>query len=200
VDVLSEVTADRDPVRQFGRWFEEAIAADLPQPEAMTLATASADGRPSARMVLLKQADEHGFVFFSNYESRKGQQLEQNPRAALVFYWLPLHRQVRIEGRVECLPEAESDRYFATRPRGSQLSAIASRQSEPIASRTVLEDRVRELEELCGEEPPRPDFWGGYRVIPSLIEFWQGRPNRLHDRLCYSVRSDGSWEITRLSP
>lgn len=199
-EVLSEATVHPDPIRQFDQWFEDAVVAELPQPEAMALATGSPDGRPSARMVLLKQVDERGFVFFSNYESRKGGELTQNPHAALVFYWAALHRQVRIEGRVERLPDAESDRYFATRPRGSQLSAIASRQSEPIASREMLEDRVRQLEEYYdNQSPERPAYWGGYRVIPSLIEFWQGRPNRLHDRLRY-YRAAGGWEITRLSP
>jgi pyridoxamine 5'-phosphate oxidase len=201
VDLLSEAAADPDPMRKFEAWYADAVAADLPQPDAMALATVSPEGRPSARMVLLKQADQRGFVFFTNYDSRKGRELATNPYAALVFYWNALHRQVRIEGRVERLAATESDEYFATRPRGSQVAAVASRQSEPIDSRAVLENRVQELEKNYGAgEVPRPDYWGGYRVVPSVIEFWQGRPNRLHDRLRYDRVPDGSWSKVRLSP
>jgi pyridoxamine 5'-phosphate oxidase len=192
--------ASSDPIEQFRRWFDEAIAADLHEPNAMTLATATPDGRPSARVVLLKGFDGRGFVFYTNYEGRKSGELEANPRCALVFYWGELERQVRVEGRASRIPEEESDGYFGSRPRGSRLGAWASEQSRPVESRGVLEARLRGLEaEYEGREVPRPPFWGGYRVEPYSIEFWQGRENRLHDRLVYRC-SGGSWSRERLQP
>jgi pyridoxamine 5'-phosphate oxidase len=197
---LRENEVDPDPVRQFLRWLDHAVAAQLREPHGMTLATATADARPSARMVLLRGLDDRGFVFFTNYESRKGEELSTNPRAALVFWWPELERQVRIEGRVEVVTAAESDAYFQARPRGHRLAALASPQSRVIAARSVLEERLRELEEQYpGEEVPRPPHWGGYRVVPALIEFWQGRPNRVHDRLRYERQGEG-WRIERLAP
>jgi pyridoxamine 5'-phosphate oxidase len=189
-----------DPIALFREWFDAARDADVRFPETMTLATASADGAPSARMVLLKGVDEEGFVFYSGYESRKGGELAENPRAALVFYWQPLGRQVRVEGTVERVPPAESDEYFARRPRGSQLAAWASEQSKPLASREGLEERYAELEaEHAGGEVPRPDHWGGYRLRPEAIEFWQHRDNRLHERVRYTRAREG-WVVTMLSP
>jgi len=197
---LRESDADPDPIEQFRGWFEQALAADLHEPNAMTLATATPGGSPSARMVLLKGFDERGFVFYTNYEGRKAEELEANPRAALVLYWGELRRQVRVEGGVSRLPDAESDAYFAGRPRGSQLGAWASEQSRPVSDRGVLEQRLRELEaNYEGHDVPRPPFWGGYRVEPETIEFWQGRENRLHDRMVYR-RSDGQWRRERLQP
>ena len=197
---LREADAATDPVEQFGRWFDEALAAGLREPNAMTLATATADGLPSARVVLLKGFDERGFVFYTNYEGRKARELGENPHAALVFYWGELERQVRIEGRVARVPEEESDAYYASRPRGSRLGAWASEQSRPVGSRGKLEERLRELEaEHEGREVPRPPFWGGYRVEPEAVEFWQGRENRLHDRLVYR-RAGGGWRLERLQP
>ena len=189
-----------DPIEQFGRWIEEALAEGLLLPNTMTLATATADGRPSARMVLLKGFDHRGFVFYTNYESRKSRELAANPHAALVFYWARLERQVRVEGRVERVDEDESDTYFASRPLESRLGAWASRQSAPLASRRELEDRVAELErEHTGDDVPRPPHWGGWLVRPDAIELWQGRPNRLHDRFLYTRAGDG-WDRTRLYP
>ncbi len=197
---LRESEVARDPIDQFRRWFEEALAANLHEPNAMTLATATPDGSPSARIVLLKGFDERGFVFYTNYEGRKAGELEPNPRCALLFYWGELERQVRIEGRADRVPDEESDAYFASRPRGSRLGAWTSEQSQPVENRAALEDRLRELEEEYeGREIPRPPFWGGYRVEPETFEFWQGRENRLHDRLLYT-RSDGVWKIQRLQP
>lgn len=197
---LSESDLDPDPIEQFRKWFEEALNANLHEPNAMTLATATPDGKPSARIVLLKGFDERGFVFYTNYEGRKAQELEKNPRAALVFYWGELERQVRIEGQVVRISNEESDAYYMSRPRGSRLGAWASEQSRPIENRELLVEKVRELEAGYAErEIPRPPFWGGYRVVPEAIEFWQGRENRLHDRLLYR-RSGEEWEIKRLQP
>lgn len=198
---LDETDLRPDPLAQFRGWFEDALAAGLHEPNAMTLATATPDGKPSARVVLLKGFDERGFVFYTNYEGRKGEELARNPRAALVFYWGELERQVRIEGRASRVPERESDAYYASRPRGSRLGAWASEQSRPVESREVLESRLRALErEYEGREVPRPPFWGGYRVEPEAVEFWQGRQNRLHDRIVYRRRGAGGWEIERLQP
>jgi pyridoxamine 5'-phosphate oxidase len=189
-----------DPLLQFHQWFEETLAADLHEPNAMIVATATPDGRPSARTVLLKGYDERGFVFYTNYEGRKAGELDANPACALLFYWGELERQVRIEGRATRLSDSESDAYFASRPRGSRLGAWASEQSRPVEDRSVLEERVRELEaRYVGREIPRPPFWGGYRVEPEVVEFWQGRESRLHDRLVYGRTGDG-WQIERLQP
>jgi len=197
---LSESDVDPEPVEQFRRWFEEALAAGLHEPNAMIVATASPDGLPSARVVLLKGFDDRGFVFYTNYEGRKGRELEENPRAALLFYWGELERQVRIEGTASRVSEEESDAYYAGRPRGSRLGALASEQSRVVGSREVLEGRIRTLEaEYEGRDVPRPAFWGGYRVEPEAVEFWQGRENRLHDRLVYR-RGDGGWKMERLQP
>ncbi|MDQ3953325.1 MAG: pyridoxamine 5'-phosphate oxidase [Actinomycetota bacterium] len=200
VEPLELGDLDPDPIVQFGRWMEEALQEGLLLPNTMTLATAGADGRPSARMVLLKGFDESGFVFYTNYASRKSRELEENPAAALVFYWSRLERQVRVEGRVEKVSVEESDGYFASRPLESRLGAWASKQSAPLASRAELEDRVAELERRhSGGDVPRPPHWGGWLVRPEAIELWQGRPNRLHDRFLYTRRGDG-WERTRLYP
>ncbi|MFN4261816.1 MAG: pyridoxamine 5'-phosphate oxidase [Gemmataceae bacterium] len=197
---LNEHEMACDPFEQFGRWLEQSLAANLPQPNAMTLATATATGQPAARMVLLRGCDERGFVFYTNYDSRKSRELMENPQAALVFYWAELERQVRVEGSVERVADAEADAYFQSRPLGSQLGAWASPQSQVIPDRSTLDRSMRETQERFGQAPvPRPPFWGGYRVVPHRIEFWQGRPNRLHDRLCY-VRHDGRWLLQRLAP
>jgi pyridoxamine 5'-phosphate oxidase len=198
---LSETEVDPNPFLQFKQWFEQALAAQLPEPNAMTIATAMPDGKPSARMVLLKDFDQRGFVFFTNYNSRKGQELAENPQAALVFWWAELERQVRITGHVEKVAETESDKYFYSRPENSRLGAWASHQSEVIASREVLEQSLQDLQhQYENQEIPRPSHWGGLRVIPTEIEFWQGRPNRLHDRLLYTSLGDRIWKIQRLSP
>ncbi len=198
---LKESDADPNPIEQFRRWFDDALAADLHEPNAMTMATATPEARPSARIVLLKGLDERGFVFYTNYEGRKSGELETNPYAALVFYWGELERQVRIEGRVSRVSEEESDAYFEGRPRGSQLGAWVSEQSRLVEDRGALEERLREIEaEYEGREVPRPPFWGGYRVEPETIEFWQGRENRLHDRLRYRRSDDGGWRRERLQP
>ena len=197
---LAEADVAPDPVEQFRRWFDVALAAGLHEPNAMTVATATRDGRPSARVVLLKGFEERGFVFYTNYEGRKGRELEENPRAALLFYWGELERQVRVEGAVSRVSEEESDAYYASRPRGSRLGAWASEQSRVVGGREVLEGRIGDLEaEYEGREVPRPPFWGGYRVGPEVVEFWQGRENRLHDRLVYR-RQGAGWEIRRLQP
>lgn len=189
-----------DPITQFNQWFEEAVKSEQPEVDAMTLSTATPDGRVSARVVLLKGCDERGFVFFTNYESRKSREMTANPRAALTFYWHALHRQVRIEGDVEKVPTRESEDYFQTRPRGSQIGAWASPQSEEIANRTELERRVAEIEERFKDGAVNcPPFWGGFRLRPASIEFWQGRESRLHDRILYTLR-DGKWRISRLAP
>jgi pyridoxamine 5'-phosphate oxidase len=198
---LDENSVDRNPVDLFRRWFDDAVASGAKLPNAMTLATVSTDGKPSARVVLLKQVDEEGFVFFTNYRSQKAVELKVNPQAALVFYWTQLDRQVRVEGRVKKISAAESDEYFATRPRESQLGALASPQSETIESRKVLEENLRELEERYqNREVERPEHWGGYRLIPDRIEFWQNRDGRLHDRINYEREADSSWVISRLAP
>jgi len=197
---LRENDADRNPFVQFDRWFRAALEAQLPESNAMTLATATPDGRPSARMVLLKGYDTRGFVFYTNYESRKGGELAANPRAALILFWPQLHQQIRIEGRVERVTEAESDAYFSSRSRGSQIAARASRQSQVLAGRAELDRRVEQLAAAYPEgDVPRPLYWGGFRVRPEVFEFWQGRPSRLHDRLVYRPSGDG-WRIDRLSP
>jgi len=197
---LRESDVDPDPIRQFSKWFEEAITIGVIEPHSMALATSTPDGRPSVRIVLLRGCDERGFAFFTNYESRKAIELEANPRAALVLHWHELERQVRIEGRVERVSAAESDAYFQSRPVGSRLGAWASRQSEVIASRESLEARYEELQSRYPDgEVPRPENWGGYLVVPDVMEFWQGRPNRLHDRLLFSRRGTG-WVIERLAP
>lgn len=199
-DGLDESRLDPDPFRQFRLWLDQAVAAPIKEPLAMALATATPDGKPSARMVLLRGFDERGFVFFSNYDSRKGLELNANPQAAVVLFWDVLDRQVRIEGRVERATEAESDEYFRSRPPGSRLGAWASRQSQIIASRNVLEAQMAEFERRFPDEIPRPPNWGGYRLVAESIEFWQGRPNRLHDRLRFVRGDDCSWRIERLSP
>ncbi len=198
---LDERNVDANPIRQFQLWFDEAVGRGLPLAEAMTLCTASIDGKPSARMVLLKGVSESGFVFYTNYRSRKARELDVNPFAALVFYWEPLERQVRVEGKVVRISAEESDKYFQTRPRESQLGAIASPQSDVIESREVLEQEFQELEEKYRDQMiERPAHWGGYRLVPERIEFWKGRPGRLHDRLLYEVQADGSWNRSRLAP
>jgi pyridoxamine 5'-phosphate oxidase len=196
---LDESDVDADPFRQFHAWMREAIEAQVPEPTAMTLATVDATGRPSARIMLLKGLDERGFVFYTNYASRKGGEFAANPRAALVFFWKELERQVRIEGSVEKVSAAESDEYYGMRPLGSRIGAWASTQSAVIASRGWLEARVKEAETTYGENPPRPPNWGGYRVVPEVLEFWQGRRSRLHDRIVYA-RAGAGWSRSRLSP
>lgn len=189
-----------DPLAQFQRWFDQALASQLPEPNAMHLTTVGADGRPSGRIVLLKGLDE-GFLFFTNYQSRKGHELARNDRAALTFFWVELERQVRVEGCVERVSEAESDAYFASRPRGSQIGAWVSAQSEVVPDREFLEKRAAELAAKFAEQPvPRPPHWGGYRLKPDYLEFWQGRPSRLHDRIAYTWQLGGNWKIERLSP
>ena len=197
---LDPVDCDPDPLVEFRRWFQAAIDAQLPSVNAMTLATVDERGRPAARIVLLKEVDDRGFVFFGNYDSRKGRDLAAHPFAALVLFWEPLHRQVRIEGEIEKIAPADSDAYFASRPRGSQIGAIASPQSRPIASRAALEALVADTERAVGSgEPVRPPHWGGYRVLPDMIELWQGQPSRLHDRVRYR-RDGGRWQRDRLAP
>jgi pyridoxamine 5'-phosphate oxidase len=197
---LDEAEVDRDPIRQFARWFEEARQAELLEPNAMTLATASADGSPSARIVLLRSADERGFAFFTDYRSRKGRELEANPRAALVFYWGELERQVRVSGTVSRVSRDENEAYFLSRPRGSRLGAWTSHQSTVIEARADLEERLEAMAaRFDGGDVPLPPHWGGFRVRPDAIEFWQGRENRLHDRVRY-LREAGAWKVERLSP
>ena len=197
---LDEKTIDRDPIKQFQTWFNDAFEAKLPLPEAMTLATATPDGKPSARMVLLKQVDHDGFVFYTNYNSDKAEQLDENPYAALVFYWAKLDRQVRVEGSISRTSREESLAYFATRPRESQIGAWASEQSEVISSRAELEQRAEELEKQYRDrEIECPEHWGGYRLKPERIEFWKSRIGRLHDRILYQ-RDGDAWTITRIAP
>jgi len=200
---LSEAQADPDPIRQFERWFGDALRAKIPLPNAMTLATVTPTGAPSARIVLLKGVESGGFVFFTNYASRKGRELEARAAACLLFLWSDLERQVRVDGTVEKVTAAESDAYYASRPLGARLSAWASAQSEKVVSREVLEKAMEEARRRHGEQPPRPPHWGGYRVAPREIEFWQGRSDRLHDRLVYRRRESREkvgWTIERLSP
>ena len=198
---LQRGSMDPDPIRQFVRWYQEAEHAEIPLPNAMTLATSSRQGKPAARMVLLKGVDERGFVFYTNYESRKSQDLRVNPFAALVFCWLPLSRQVRIEGAVRPVEPDESDLYFASRPRGHQIEAHASSQSQVIEDRLFLEQQFKDVtEKFAGQSVPRPPHWGGFRVVPEMLEFWQEGDNRLHDRLRYRRDNAGRWVIERLAP
>ena len=196
---MEERDLDPDPLRQFTRWFEDARSTALPAPEAMALATATPEGRPSVRMVLLKSADEHGFTFHTNYESRKGDELIANPHAALLFHWQPLGRQVRVEGRVERVPSKESEAYFRTRPLGSRLAAWASPQSRPLADRAELDRLYAEAQERFGADVPLPPTWGGFRLVADAYEFWQHGDDRLHDRIRYERDGDG-WSTTRLAP
>ncbi|SOE51216.1 Pyridoxamine 5'-phosphate oxidase [plant metagenome] len=198
-NVLLEDQAASSPIDQFGLWFDQALAGKVPEPNAMTLATADAAGRPSARIVLLKGYDPDGFVFYTNYESRKGEDLAAQPWASLLFFWQALERQVRIEGPVEKVSAADSDAYYKVRPLGSRIGAWASKQSQPI-SRDELEARNAQYTASLGEDPPRPPHWGGYRLRPESMEFWQGRPSRLHDRLVYRRDDGGIWRVVRLSP
>ena len=197
---LDEASVARDPLLQFSRWFQEALNCGFAEPNAMALATADAGGRPSVRIVLLKGFDERGFAFYTNYQSRKGRELAENPRAALLFHWVELERQARIEGRVEKVSPEESDEYYASRPLGSRIGAWASPQSSVLAHREELEAKLAELTTKYGGNPPRPPHWGGYRLVPDVLEFWQGRPNRLHDRVRYCREALGLWKIERLAP
>jgi pyridoxamine 5'-phosphate oxidase len=197
---LSEADVLDDPVAQFGKWFEEALAAQVNEPNAMSVATVDADGKPSSRIVLIKQYDARGFTWYTNYESQKGRQLSANPHAALLFFWRELERQVRIEGRVERTEAAESDKYFYSRPLKSQVAAVASHQSEPIANREQMEANYDAVAAATGEHPTRPDYWGGFRLVPERVEFWQGRRSRFHDRIVYVKQADGSWIKQRLQP
>ncbi len=198
---LDEKDVAADPLDQFRKWFDEAVAAEAREPNAMAVATVGAGGRPAVRMVLLKGFEGGRFVFYTNRESRKGQELAAHPAASLLFWWPELERQVRIEGAIAPVGDAESDAYFATRPRGSQLGAWASDQSRPIPSREVLERRLAEAEaRFAGRPVERPPYWGGYAVLPAAYEFWQGRPSRLHDRILYTRAAGGSWQLGRLSP
>ncbi len=196
---LDESDVASSPLAQFDKWFKEALRADLPEPNAMTLATCDTDARPSARVVLIKGYDERGFVFFTNYESHKAHDLTANNRAALLFFWPELERQIRIQGRVEKISAADSENYYRSRPLASRIGAWASPQSQVMPSRTALEARVAAFQAEYGDNPPRPPHWGGYRVVPQVMEFWQGRRNRLHDRLQYRL-NNGSWKIERLAP
>jgi pyridoxamine 5'-phosphate oxidase len=198
---LDESTVDPNPIRQFQVWFEGAINAHPSLPNAMTVATATRDGKPSARIVLLKEFDERGFTFYTNYRSQKGKELDQNPRASLLFYWSELDRQVRIDGTVEKLSHEESAAYFRTRPRESQIGGVASPQSQRVQSRAELEKLFTDVAaRFAGQSIPCPQDWGGYRVKPTRIEFWQNRPARLHDRIVYELNADGRWTISRLAP
>jgi pyridoxamine-phosphate oxidase len=198
---LSETESKADPIKQFDAWFSEAIEAKELEPNAMTLATATYDGRPSARIVLLKGVNENGFMFYTNYLSRKGKEITKNPLGALTFFWAGMERQVRIEGTIEKLSKEQSDRYFQSRPKSSQIGALASPQSQEIASREILEKKMSELEaEYDGKDIPKPSFWGGYILKPRLIEFWQGRPSRLHDRILYKKIDNKNWKKVRLAP
>ncbi|MET3107732.1 pyridoxamine 5'-phosphate oxidase [Oxalobacteraceae bacterium GrIS 2.11] len=197
---LSEHDVDADPVQQFTTWFHEALTAKVPEVNAMSLSTVNAAGRPSSRIVLIKDLDQRGFTWFTHYTSRKGEELEANPFGALLFFWSELERQVRIEGRVEKISAEENDLYFHSRPVASQHGALASEQSKPIADRTVLEERVKLIASQYGETVPRPAHWGGYRLVPDYFEFWQGRPSRLHDRIVFTRNAEGLWVKGRLQP
>lgn len=197
---LDETSVDASPFKQFSIWFADALASELPEPNAMTLATSTPDGKPSARVVLLKSFDESGFIFFTNYESRKGKEIFSNPQAALLFFWVELERQIRIEGKIEKISREDSLEYFRSRPRESQIGAWASPQSSVIPNRNFLEDRFVKLNlEFSVGDAPLPKNWGGYKVFPKSFEFWQGRASRLHDRIFYLL-NDGKWEISRLAP
>jgi len=198
---LDEQHIQRDPLEQFRNWFQEAVSADVEEPNAMGLATVSS-GKPSLRIVLLKGLDEKGFIFFTNYDSRKGKELAANPHAALTFFWTPLERQVRIEGTAEKISLSESEAYFHSRGKGSQIGAWASPQSQAIPDRAYLEERVKSFSQQfeSQEEIPKPDYWGGYRLIPTFLEFWQGRPSRLHDRIAFTLMPEGNWKMERLAP
>lgn len=197
---LDESHVLTDPMAQFQRWFDDAVHAKVDEPNAMTLSTASPQGRPSSRILLLKGVDETGLVWYTNYNSRKGQDLAANPYAAMQFFWHELERVVRIEGRVERVSEQESDEYYKIRPLGSRIGAWASPQSKVLSSREELESAWSDLQTRLGEDPPRPPHWGGYRLIPDHWEFWQGRPSRLHDRIAFDRQSDGTWALKRLAP
>lgn len=197
---LSEHEVAADPISQFATWFDQAVKAEVPELNAMSLSTVNATGKPSSRIVLIKEFDQRGFSWFTNYDSRKGAELEHNPHAALLFFWSALERQVRIEGKIEKISVQENDTYFHSRPLGSRQSALASAQSQAIANREALEQKLAAVVNQFGDAPPRPEHWGGYRLIPEMIEFWQGRASRLHDRIVYTKQADGTWAIQRLQP
>jgi pyridoxamine 5'-phosphate oxidase len=197
---LSETDVLSDPIEQFAVWFEQALKAEVKEPNVMGVSTVNQQGRPTSRILLIKEFDQRGFTWFTNYHSSKGQDLDHHPYAALLFFWVELERQVRIEGKVEKISVAESEQYFNSRPLGSRRSAITSQQSQPISNRDELETRLAEVTATYGDHPPRPEHWGGYRLVPEHIEFWQGRASRLHDRICYDRNPDGTWTLSRLQP
>jgi pyridoxamine 5'-phosphate oxidase len=197
---LSEGDVSSNPIDQFSIWFQQARTAEVSEVNAMSLSTVNSLGRPSSRIVLIKEFDQRGFSWFTNYDSKKGQELADNPQAALLFFWSALERQVRIEGHIEKISELENDSYFHSRPLGSRQSACASAQSQMIESRDLLEQKLQQVLKQFGDNPPRPEHWGGYRLVPDLIEFWQGRSSRLHDRIAYTRQESGAWKISRLQP